>query len=107
MQITPYFTYLAITVLMAWVVLGKLATWLSVSGCGISLLGVAFIAKSPFISKILGKACIVSHSIGLVRRFARSSLLHDLACAVKTCMCKYGRLAAVCECLLVYRLCWM
>ena len=49
MQMTLYFIHPAITVLMAWLVLGETATWVSVVGCVISLLGVTFIAKPPII----------------------------------------------------------
>jgi drug/metabolite transporter (DMT)-like permease len=49
MQMTLYFIYPAITVVMAWLVHGEAATWLSAAGCGISLLGVAFIARPPFL----------------------------------------------------------
>ncbi|DBA70397.1 TPA: hypothetical protein ACH3X2_011812 [Trebouxia sp. C0005] len=46
---TLYFIYPAITVVMAWLVHGEAATWVSAAGCGISLLGVAFIARPPFL----------------------------------------------------------
>lgn len=46
---TLYFVYPAITVIMAWLVYGEVATWVSVAGCAVSLLGVAFIAQPPFI----------------------------------------------------------
>ena len=49
MQMTLYFVYPAITVIMAWVALGEVATWLSVVGCAVSLLGTAFIARPPFL----------------------------------------------------------
>ncbi|KAL3149393.1 hypothetical protein ABBQ32_002191 [Trebouxia sp. C0010 RCD-2024] len=63
---TLYFVYPAITVIMAWLVYGEVATWVSVAGCAVSLLGVAFIAQPPFIfggsvqydmSHWLGVAC--------------------------------------------------
>lgn len=49
LQMTLYFVYPAITVIMAWLVLGEAATWVSATGCAISLLGVAFIARPPFL----------------------------------------------------------
>lgn len=46
---TLYFVYPAITVVMAWLVYGEVATWVSAAGCAISLLGVVFIAQPPFL----------------------------------------------------------
>ena len=46
---TLYFVYPAITVIMAWLMYGEVATWVSVAGCAVSLLGVACIAQPPFI----------------------------------------------------------
>lgn len=44
---TLYFVYPAITVIMAWLIYGEVATWVSAAGCAVSLLGVVFIAQPP------------------------------------------------------------
>ena len=49
MQMTLYFIYPAITLVMAWLVYGEAATWVSGAGCAASLLGVAVIAQPPFL----------------------------------------------------------
>ena len=48
-QMTLYFVYPAIMVIMAWLVYGEVATWVSAAGCAVSLLGVVFIAQPPLL----------------------------------------------------------
>ena len=77
LQMTLYFMYPAITVVMAYLFLGEKATWMSVAGCGISLIGVAFIARPPF----LFGTSVIHNSDHWIGTLLQPGCLHDLPLA--------------------------
>ena len=63
-QMTLYFIYPCITVLMALLVHGEAITWLAGVGCAISLTGVAFIAQPPFLFGSASEQYNMQHWLG-------------------------------------------